>query len=263
MTVTMLLVGTRKGCFVLESDADRRDWNDARALLRGLARLPRGPRPGLGLDLRRRGQRVAWRRRLAQRRSRRDVGALERGPRLRRRQRAQALEGLGPDRRARPPARRRRGLRRVREPRRRPGRGRCSARSTASPAATPGTIPANQPPGHLGLPGLLPHPARAGPLLGRDPGLRHLRDDRRRRLVDAAQPRAARRLAAREPRGRLLRAQARHVAHATPTACTSRTTSACTAATTPGSPGSRSPTGSRPSSASPPPRIRTTATAST
>ena len=26
MTVTMLLVGTRKGCFVLESDADRRTW---------------------------------------------------------------------------------------------------------------------------------------------------------------------------------------------------------------------------------------------
>ena len=27
MTQIVLLVGTRKGCFVLESDADRRDWN--------------------------------------------------------------------------------------------------------------------------------------------------------------------------------------------------------------------------------------------
>jgi hypothetical protein len=24
---TLLLIGTRKGCFVLESDADRRDWD--------------------------------------------------------------------------------------------------------------------------------------------------------------------------------------------------------------------------------------------
>jgi len=24
--VTMVLIGTRKGCFVLESDGDRRDW---------------------------------------------------------------------------------------------------------------------------------------------------------------------------------------------------------------------------------------------
>src|SRR2546423_3387643 len=27
MPQTVLLVGTRKGCFILESDADRRDWN--------------------------------------------------------------------------------------------------------------------------------------------------------------------------------------------------------------------------------------------
>ena len=26
MAQTVLLVGTRKGCFVLESDADRKDW---------------------------------------------------------------------------------------------------------------------------------------------------------------------------------------------------------------------------------------------
>src|SRR5919204_2257163 len=27
MSKTMLLIGTRKGCFVLESNADRRDWS--------------------------------------------------------------------------------------------------------------------------------------------------------------------------------------------------------------------------------------------
>ena len=27
MPQIVLLVGTRKGCFVLESDADRKDWN--------------------------------------------------------------------------------------------------------------------------------------------------------------------------------------------------------------------------------------------
>ena len=27
MSRTMLLVGTRKGCFILESDGDRRDWS--------------------------------------------------------------------------------------------------------------------------------------------------------------------------------------------------------------------------------------------
>ncbi len=81
MPVTMLMVGTRKGCFVLESDDDQALLEAARPLLRGLADLPRRARPGLGLDLRRGGERVARRGRLAQRRPRRDLGALERGPR--------------------------------------------------------------------------------------------------------------------------------------------------------------------------------------
>jgi hypothetical protein len=38
----MLLVGTRKGCFLLESDGDRRDW-DVRGPLRPLL-VPRGMR---------------------------------------------------------------------------------------------------------------------------------------------------------------------------------------------------------------------------
>ena len=47
----------------------------ARAVLRGLADLPRRPRPGHRRDLRRGGERVARRRRLAQHRPRRDAGS--------------------------------------------------------------------------------------------------------------------------------------------------------------------------------------------
>ena len=69
----------------------------ARAVLRGLADLPRDPRRRQRHDLRGRRERVARRERLAQPRSRRDVAAVERGPQLRR-HRAQALEGVRPDR---------------------------------------------------------------------------------------------------------------------------------------------------------------------
>ena len=55
-------------------------------------------------------------------------------------------------------------------------------------------------------------PRRSVPVLGDRAGHRHLRDDRRRRVVDAPEPRTARGLAARESRGRLLRPQARDVA---------------------------------------------------
>ena len=81
MPVTMLLVGTRKGCFVLESDADRRDWKLRGPYCEGWPVYHAVHDAGLGLDLRRGGERVARRRRLAQRRPRRDLGALERGPR--------------------------------------------------------------------------------------------------------------------------------------------------------------------------------------
>ena len=51
MPQTVVLVGTRKGLFVLESERPPR-LEHARALLRGLARLPGDLRPGLGNDLR-------------------------------------------------------------------------------------------------------------------------------------------------------------------------------------------------------------------
>ncbi len=42
-------------------------------------------------------------------------------------------------------------------------------------------IPSNQPPGHLGMPGLLAHPDEPSRFWADRPGLRHLRDDRQRR----------------------------------------------------------------------------------
>ena len=257
-----VIVGTRKGCFVLESDGDRRDWEVRGPFCDGWPVYHAVHDPAYGRALRGRRERVARRRRLAQRRPRRDVDALERGPRPTRPD-AEALQGLRPDRR--PRARSSRAPRRpacsrardggetwslLSDPRR-PARPRRLERPGQAAAGPP--RPARDPPAS----------GRAGALLGRDPGLRHLRDDRRRRLVDAAQPRAPRRLAARGSRGRLLRPQARHVARRHRPASTSRTTSACTAATTAASRGRRSPRGSRPSSASPQPPIRTTGTAST
>ena len=79
MPQIVLLVGTRKGCFVLESDADRTRLERPRAVLRRLADLQRGARPDVRRALRRGRQRMARRRRLAQQRPRRDVDAVERG----------------------------------------------------------------------------------------------------------------------------------------------------------------------------------------
>ena len=152
MPRTLLLVGTRKGCFVLESDADRRDWDAARPLLRGLAGVPRRPRRGDGHDLRRRRERVARLGDLAQPRPRGDVDAVERGHRLRRGRRAQGVEGLDAGRQERAAcssASRRRGSSRAAT-----GARRWSLLSTlAGPArqralGRPGE-PAARPPRHL------------------------------------------------------------------------------------------------------------------
>ena len=68
--------------------------------------------------------------------------------------------------------------------------------------------PANQPPGHLGLSALMFDQQDDDPLLGDRPGHGPVRDDRRRGDLDTPQPRTARRLAARARGGRLLRSQA-------------------------------------------------------
>ena len=179
----------------------------ARAVLRGVARLPRRLRARLGDDLRRGRERVARRRRLAQPRPGRDVAALERGPLLRR-GRAARLEALRPRRHPRPPARGRRDGGPVREPRcrrelvapdhaRRPTGPRRLERSRQAAARPPGTARA------------LAAPRRSRADVGGGAGLRRVRVGRRRRVLDPAQPRAA--LPDAAPgrcRGRLLRAQA-------------------------------------------------------
>ena len=72
--------------------------------------------------------------------------------------------------------------------------------------------PANQPPGHLGISALMFDDRRPVALLGDRAGDGAVRDDGRRHVVDAAEPRPARRLAAPARGGRLLRPQARPLA---------------------------------------------------
>ena len=185
MPATLLLVGTRKGLFVLESDDGAPRLEGTRPVLRGLADLPRGARSGIGCDLRRGRKRVARRRDLAQRRPRGDLGAVQRGNRATSRRRAEDLEGLEPERRARARARGRRGRRYLRE---QDGGATWSLLSYARGRAWPrGMERPGEPAARPSRPLRDDAPSgRLVPLLGDRPGLRHLRDDRRRRFVDAA-----------------------------------------------------------------------------
>ena len=257
MSKVMLLVGTRKGCFVLESDGDRRDWDvrgpfcegwpvyhavydhDEGAIYAAAASEWHGATVWRSADL---GE--TW---------------------------AQSSEGLGY-------AEGTDGLRcrRSRASRRRtarflagtemPGSSRAATAGRLEAPATPDTTaskdwndPGKQPPGHLGCLGDHPAPGRGRALLGDRPGLQPFRGNRRRQDVDGAQQRPPRGLAARVRRHRLLRPQVR-LAPTDLAACTSRTTAASTDATTAGTPGRRSPRGCRATLALPPPCTRTTRT---
>ena len=159
MSRTLLVVGTRKGCFLLESDEARRDWEVRGPFCEGWPIYHAVIDPGSGDDLRGSRQRMARLGRLAEHGPRRDLDALERRPRLRRGRRTEGLEGLEPLSRTRPGARRRRGARDLREPRRRrhlvaPLDARRRAR-----AAKCGTILRTSLLGHLGLSALLADPA--------------------------------------------------------------------------------------------------------
>ena len=208
MSRVIVLVGTRKGCFLLESDGDRRDWSVRGPFCEGWPVYHAVHDPA-GHDLRRRRERVARRRRLAQRRPRRDVGALQRGPRVRRDGDLKLSKVSGP-------AAPRHGrllagaeAAGVFESRDGGARGRCCRRSTASPAATTGTTRPSSRPATWACRACSRTPTTRDRFWVVVQGYGIFETDRRRRHVDAAQPRPARRLAARRPGGRLLRAQAR------------------------------------------------------
>ena len=261
MTQVVLLVGTRKGCFVLSSDADRRDWEVRGPFCEGwpIFNAVHDPTSGAlyaAAASEWHGAGV-WRSN--------DLGetwsSVERGLRSFR-SRAEALQDHRPDGDARAHPRRHRGGRHLREHRRRrqlvapqharrptgPGRLERSRQAAAGASRACRDPPAS---------------GRRLPLLGRDPGVRDLRDHRRRRVVDPAQQGPSRGVAARESRGRLLRPQARDV--------TGRPGAHVPAEPLRHAPerrrrahaGRRSPTGCRATSASLPPPIRTTARAST
>ena len=161
MPVTMVLVGTRKGCFVLESDADRRTWTtrgpycegwpvyhavhdaDSGSIYAAAASEWHGAGVWRSADLGETwelsseglgyGEDSELRLSKVSGLTRRRTAACSRAARAA----ACSRAATGP------------------------GRGRCSARSTTSRAATPGTSRPTSRPGTSACPGLLPHPDEA------------------------------------------------------------------------------------------------------
>ena len=230
MARTLLLIGTRKGLFTLESE-NRRDWSYAgrcaragpsttRSTTRGRARSTPPPR-ATGTAPRCGGAPTSARR--GRSRARASPTTRRASARCRRSPRSPRPTGS------------------CSSAPRRPGSSRSTdggetllaarRRWPASPEARSGTT-RNQPPGP---PRHLDHharPRRPGPLLGDRAGRQPLRDARRRRDVGAAQQGPPRRLAAAARGRRLLRPPHGALARRPAAGCTSRTTSACTAPTT-------------------------------
>ena len=254
--------GPARGCFVLESD-EAAATGAARAVLRGLARLPR--------DLRRRTRARSTRPRRASGTARRlaepPISARRGSTRARASPtRPTARRSCRRSRRSPPrtggcsPASRRRASSRAATAAR---PGRCSPRSRASRAARAGTTRRTSRRAISASPRIASDPDDDDRFWAIVPGHRALRDDRRRRDVDAAQPGPARRLAARARGGRLLRPQARPVAgRPRPHVPAEPRRHAPQRRRRPHVDGDHR-RASRPSSASPPRRTRTTATRST
>ena len=193
MSRTLVLIGTRKGCFALESDGDRRDWS-----LRGPfceswpvyhAVYDQGSGTIFAAAASEWHGSAVWRSG--------DLGETweHSSEGLTYGENGRALEGLDPGRRSWAPARRCRGAGHLREPRRRrdvlaalDARGRARKRGLGRPGQ-----PAAGAPGHLGDRVASRRPVA---LLRDRAGGRPLGDDRRRRQLDASQPRAPRGLAA-------------------------------------------------------------------
>ncbi len=207
MSRTLLLVGTRKGCFLVESDADRAKWEVRGPFCEGWPVYHAIHDPGTDAIYAAAASEwhgsAVWR-------------SADRGETWTHSSEglaydadgaSQAVEGLEPGRERRPDSRGRRGARDLREPGRRldlvaalDARRATGQRRLGRPGES-----AAGPPRHLGA-----HVRRGQrlTLLGDRPGHRHLRDRGRRLLVDASQQGPARRLAATPRRGRVLRAQA-------------------------------------------------------
>ena len=261
MPSTVLLVGTRKGCFVLESDEGRSDWQIRGPYCEGWPIYHAVHDPASGAFYA--AAASEWHGAGVWRSD--DLGETwelssegldyaDGG--------TEALEDLRPRRGPRAPACGRRVGGRLREPRRR--RHVVAAQHARRPAGPhrlerPGE-PASRTPRPAGDPAA---PRRSVPPLRRRAGDRHLRDRGRRRVLDAAQQRPARRLAARGARGRLLRPQARDVAGRPRSPLPAEPLRHASQRRRRAGRGSRSPRACRPTSASPRRRTRTTARAST
>ena len=212
MARTLLLVGTRKGLFTLESDEATARLVGARAVLRELARLPRRPRP----EVRRRstppprasgsGQAV-WRSK--------DLGETW----------EHSSEGIGygddSERKVSKVSSLAVADGRVLVGVEAPGifasdDGGETWSLLTTLAGQPGSEgwddPANQPPGHLGISAIMSDPDDAEHVWTIVQGIGAFESDERRHRVDAAQQGPARRLAARARGGRLLRPPARPLA---------------------------------------------------
>ncbi len=248
MSKSLLLVGTRKGLFVLESD-DRRDWSvrgpfceswpvyhavldrDSGTIYAAAASEWHGSAvwrsPDLGETWAHSSEGLGY-----------DEGGERKVSKVSHVCRRTAGCSSAPRRRDLREHRRRRDLLAADD-----ARGPARQRGVGRPGAAAAWAPR-----HLGD---HPAPGRARPLLGDRPGRQPLRDDRRRADVDAAQQGTARDWPRQhEEVGFCVHKVAPRL---DASACTSRTTSACTAATTAASRGRRSPRACRPSSASPPP----------
>ena len=155
MSRTLLLIGTRKGAFVLESDADRRDWTLRGPYCEGWPVYHAVHDAGSGSIYAAAASEwhgsAVWRSR--------DLGESwelsSEGLALRRRRRPQAVEGLDARGRGRPrcsPASRRPGIFESRD-----GGETLSLLSTLAgqPGSEAWDDPANQPPGHLGISGFV------------------------------------------------------------------------------------------------------------
>ena len=252
MSRTLLLVGTRKGCFVLESDGERRDWKLRGPLCESWPVYHAIHDAGSGAIYA--AAASEWHGSAVWRSG--DLGETW----------ALSSEGLAYDE-----------------------DGERKVSKVASLAATDGQLlvgveapgifesrdggesfsllttlagqpgsedvgrPGNQPPGHLGISAITPD--RDDPThfwaIVQGVGLFETHDGGDD--VDAPQQGPARRLAASARGGRLLRPPHSCARPSTRAACTSRTTSACTAATTAATRGRRSPRACRASSASRPP----------